>query len=72
MVVSRIFRTFCDKSFIWSYGENQDPAYNPYDAAAEWRGFWYAYRYPFTPLRELGKRFAVRPIGRKKKEAQLE
>jgi len=40
---------------------------DPQDRAAEWRGWRKAWRYPFTPLRELGKRYNVRPIGPKKR-----
>jgi hypothetical protein len=37
-----------------------------YDARAEWRGYFQALRHPFTPLRDLGKDYTVRPIGPKK------
>ncbi|MBU4291715.1 MAG: hypothetical protein KKG68_11735 [Verrucomicrobia bacterium] len=40
-------------------GEESDPQ----DTAAEWRGWRGAFLHPFTPLRELGKKSIVRPIG---------
>ncbi len=50
---------------IWLYGEASSNNYDPADAAAEWRGWRQAWRHPFTPLRELGKDYTVRPIGDK-------
>jgi RHS repeat-associated protein len=39
---------------------------DPYDALAEWRGWWNAYRHPFTSLRKLGKQKTGRYIGPRK------
>jgi len=39
---------------------------DPDDSAAEWRGWRQAMLHPFTPLRELGKKYTVRPIGKKR------
>jgi hypothetical protein len=39
---------------------------DPNDAAAEWRGYRQAWRHPFTPLRELGRRNTRRPVGRRR------